>query len=283
MAPAIRAGGVAHPGSGAHNARPRIARALHPVSSIPALLRPRGILVLTAILVIGLGASAGFFRWAARDVAQGVLGELAARPSVPEEQVDLWLAYGEPQIHNRLVGLRFSSALPALVTHVSEPAAPGGAPTVYGVDLAGGRPARVERHGLRVVVTLGAPQELARAPLTGEAADRVPRAAAGIGPDAGRPFAQGVLEWALEPLIGALPRDIEGASLSVVLADEPFEPYVAGPSRPAPARGRGGATRLVLTLGVLLTLFLVLALAARHGRRAAAAQDLAALGRTPRP
>ncbi len=248
-----------------------------------ALLRPRGLLVLAAILVIGLGASAGFFRWAARDVAQGVLGELAARPSVPEEQLELWLAFGEPQIHNRLLGLRYSSALPALVTHVRAPDSPREPPTIFGVDLSGGRPARIERNGLRVEVTLGAPQALAPGPLTGEAADRVPRAAAGVGPGAGRPFAQGVLEWALEPLIEALPRDIEGASLVVVLADEPFGPFAADPGRPAVTPGRGAATRLIVTLGVLVALFVALAFAARRGRRASAAEDLAALGRVARP
>lgn len=238
-----------------------------------AFFRPRGLLVLAVLLVVGLGASAGIFRVAARDVAEGIIGELEARPSVPSEQLDLWLVYGEPQIHNRLQGLRFSPALPALLTHVVEPDLPGGEAAIYGIDLSGARPARIERRELVVEVRLGAPQLLARGPLLGEGAERVPRAAPGLGPDAGRPFAQGVLEWALEPLIEALPRDIEGASLAIVLADEAFPRPAAGPDPAGAGRRRSLAPVLLTTLGVLVGLFGALAFAARRGRREREAAD----------
>lgn len=239
--------------------------------SFPSFLRrPRGVLVVAILLLLGLGAGAGFFRYAARDVAEGVLGELAARPSVPAEQLELWLRYGEPQIQNRLMLLRYSAGLPALVTHVSEPDGPGQPPRIHGVDLAGPRPALVVRRDLRVEVRLGAPQLLVEGRLEGEAADRVPKAGPGTGPEAGRAFAQGVLEWALEPLAEALPRDIEGAELAIVIEAEPRAPWQPGRLESAPAKApRSPLVALVVTLATLLTLFLALILAARRGRRVA--------------
>ena len=231
---------------------------------------PRGLIVLGFLLLLGLGASAVFFRVAAKDVAEGIIGELEARPTVPEDQLDLWLRYGEPQIQNRLTLLRYSSGLPALVTHVTEPAAVGEPALVYGIDLRSQRPARVARVGLAVEVRVGAPQHLADGPLEGEAAGRVPRAAAGVGPDGGRAFATGVLEWALEPLITALPEDIVGAHLVVVVDDEPFVPPGIEAGLPElPSGTKRPAVAIPITVGVLVGLLGIIGLAAQRGRRAA--------------
>jgi hypothetical protein len=244
--------------------------------ALPTLIRPRGILVLGILLLLGLGASAGFFRWAAKDVSEGIIGELSARPSVPAEQLDLWLLYGEPQIQNRLTLLRYSSGLPALLTHVAEPEVPGQPARVYGIDLRSQRPARVSRAGLTVEVRVGAPQHLADGPLTGEGADRVPRAAAGLGADAGRPFAQGVIEWALAPLIGALPGDIAGAQLAVFVEDEPFIPPGIAAGMPASSpRARDPRLAMAVMVVTLLGLAVSLVLASRRGRRASRAEDRA--------
>lgn len=194
--------------------------------------RAPGLLVLFSIVAVGIGTGAALFRWRAKDVREGVIAELSAVPDDPEERVALWLRYGEPQIQSGLAHLRFSSAVPALVCFVRERA--GEAPEVYGVDLAGARPAVVRREGLRVIVTLPAPRVVWRGRLDGPNADRVPW----IGPDQPSPDAEAIarerVEWLFQGLAEAIGRDIPGASLAIE-----FEPAERASAPGGAAEGAG--------------------------------------------
>ena len=191
----------------------------------PASRRPSGFWLLVGVVVVGMGASAGLFRygWTKVEATEARNRETReAGPTGAMERLDLWLEFGEPQLQHRLTMLRFSSLHPGLITHtVVHPDAPA---EIWGVDLSGTHPARLERDGLELTAYLPEPRLLGHGVLTGMNADRVPAYAAGSEIPDPVARAHDLLEHFLgEFLRDGLGVDIEGAALRFE-----FEPRAAG-------------------------------------------------------
>jgi hypothetical protein len=184
--------------------------------------RPRGFAVLVTIVTVGMFASAGLYRWGwtlveAKDEEYSALRESA--PTDPMVRVDKWLIYSEPQIQNRLSKLRFSSLHPGLITH--RVTRGDEAAEIWGVDLSGSHPARIERDGLVVTIVLPQPRMLGHGELTGMNANLIPDYPAGAEiPDAEQ-RAQLLCEHFLGGLREAFETDIEGARLLFRFEDGP--------------------------------------------------------------
>jgi len=176
--------------------------------------RPNGFLVLVAVVGIGLLASAGLFRWGWTKVEAAEARNRQTRegaPADPSDRLDRWLIYGEPQLQNRLIHLRYSSLHPGLITHTVRHA--DGPSEIWGVDLSGSRPARLERDGLIVTAFLSEPRLLGHGVLTGMNADRIPYFEAGMEIPDPKKRAIDLCEHFLGKLRRALEKDIEGARL----------------------------------------------------------------------
>lgn len=182
--------------------------------------RPGGLIVLVAVVVVGLLSSAGLFRWGWTDVEAKQRELVAARDDAPKAaaaKLDQWLYYHEPRLQHRLTTLRFSSTHPGLITHtVEHESAPA---EIWGIDLSGSHPARLEREGLALTLVLSAPRMLGRGVLTGMNANRVPvYRADGEIPD---PRVRGLdlCEHFFAEFAAALAKDIEGATLDFRFED----------------------------------------------------------------
>lgn len=180
--------------------------------------RARGLFVLAALVILGVGVTAGYLQWKAPELSAIVAerrGAVAAAPRGPLERLEKWLVFGDAFVHERLVQMRYSSEHPWLVAFAVGEEREA---RFTGIDI-GAMPRALTRiEGLDVYVTLPAPVELGRAPLTGDRAPFVP-----LYPDSARaPDAAGarlrvqeLVEWALKDIARALARDIEGARLVV--------------------------------------------------------------------
>lgn len=184
--------------------------------------RARGLVALAALVVLGVGVTAGYLQWKAPDLLarrEAIAREVAASPSSPEGRLATWVLFGgDPQIHNRLQQMRFSEARPWLVTHAVGSAAAGGEVVFHGIDLAAMPKELVRQEGLALHLALPAPRELGRGPLEGEHASFVPvYASAELAPDATGAIARArdLVAYALGGLEKALGRDVPGATLEV--------------------------------------------------------------------
>lgn len=178
----------------------------------------RGLWVLAALVVLGVGVTAGYLQWKAPELSAIVAerrGAVAAAPHAPEQRLAKWLVFGDAFVHERLQQMRFSAEHPWLVAFAVGDERDA---SFTGIDL-GAMPKSLTRiDGLTVYVALPAPVELGRAPLVGDRAPFVP-----LYPDSSRaPDAAGararvqeLVEWALKDIARALSRDIDGARLLV--------------------------------------------------------------------
>src|SRR5689334_10964029 len=99
--------------------------------------RARGLLVMAALVVAGVGVTAGYLAWKAPEVGKIIADRkraIAEAPKTAEARLANWIVFGAPQIHHRLEIMRFSAEQPWLVTHA--------------VRVAGDDPERVEIHGI---------------------------------------------------------------------------------------------------------------------------------------
>jgi len=182
-------------------------------------VRARGLLVMSALVVLGVGVTAGYLQLAGPEVGEIIASrkrEIAAAPRSPEGRLAQWLVFGGPQIHHRLERMRFSADEPWLVTHaIGRSATTGGTVEIHGIDLAA-MPLEIARiDGSTVRVRLPLPGKLGVGPLRGEHALSVPIAASPeLAPD---PVGRAVflVRFALDGLAQALERDIEGAELVI--------------------------------------------------------------------
>lgn len=186
--------------------------------------RARGLFVMAALVIAGVGVTAGYLAWKAPEVGKIIADRkraIAEAPKTAEARLSNWIVFGAPQIHHRLEIMRFSAEQPWLVTHA--------------VRVAGDDPERVEIHGIdfsalprdvaridgtTIRVHLPRPTRLATGPLAGSNAALVPVAVdAASAPD---PIARAeyLVHFALDDLGKALERDIPGAKLSIEIGPE---------------------------------------------------------------
>ncbi len=184
------------------------------------LRRPPGLLVLLFVVFAGLGSGAYFYRMKAFEVRAGILKRLEAAPTDPDEQLSAWLEFGEPMIQHRLTQLGFGAGAPWLVTHTAD--GPEGR-EIWGILMEGPRPALFVRDGLTVQIQLPQPALLAHGVLQGDNADRIPHTPGGLSGPQAAARAQVLIEWFLERIMTALPEDIQGAQLKIVIGGAPVE------------------------------------------------------------
>jgi len=183
-------------------------------------LRPNGLAVLAGIVLLGLGAGAGYYHYKSPKLAAELEHTLAGAPSTPRGKLELWHRYGAPNIHHRLTDVaRFSAEMPWLITHaVASPA--GADPELWGIDCTALSRELSHLEGLTVVVELPRPRLLGRGKLVGDQADCVPvYGSAALVPDA-RARLEDLARFFLEDMPRALAQDIEGATLEIRVAPE---------------------------------------------------------------
>lgn len=176
--------------------------------------------MLLFVVFAGLGSGAYFYRMKAFEVRAGILKRLEAAPTDPDEQLSAWLEFGEPMIQHRLTQLGFGAGAPWLVTHTAD--GPEGR-EIWGILMEGPRPALFVRDGLTVQIQLSQPALLAHGVLQGDNADRIPHAPGGLSGPQAAARAQVLIEWFLERIMTALPEDIQGAQLKIVIGGAPSE------------------------------------------------------------
>lgn len=180
--------------------------------------RANGILVLIVLVVVGMGATSVLFHLRAPELYERMQRTRAETPKEGEPRVELWLEYGRPFIHARMVQLRYSSSQPWLVTHTIGADREHGEVEIWGVDLTDLSPESTSRDAMTVVLTLPRPRLLARGPFGHDGNDmarNVPHyATADAAPDA-QERARSMVSWALDRLTAALRRDIAGVQFEV--------------------------------------------------------------------
>lgn len=213
----------------AHNA------AVDPQQTPTAPRGPRrvsGLAVLLVLVVVGMGVTSVLFNLRAPQLYESMQKTRAEMPTAGEPRLDLWLVYGRPYFHARLVQLRYSSSQPWLVTHTLGGDRAREPVEVWGVDLARLTPEATSRDGMCVTLTLEPPRLLAREWFGrdgNDMANNVPHyASAQAAPDP-RDRASSIVNWALKRLIDPLERDIAGARFEVRFS-------AAEPTSGAPAR-----------------------------------------------
>jgi hypothetical protein len=87
--------------------------------------------------------------------------------------------------------------------------------------MEGPRPARFERKGRLLEINLPVPRILDHRTLAGDNADRVPHYPEGAPQGQPEKRAKELIEWFLQKIMKALPDDIEGASIEIVIAEAP--------------------------------------------------------------
>ncbi len=193
---------------------------------IPPVRSPqaRGLVVMAALVVAGVGVTAGYLAWKAPEVGKIIADRkraIAEAPKTAEARLANWIVFGAPQIHHRLEIMRFSAEQPWLVTHAVRVA--GDDPErveIHGIDLSDLPRDLAKVDGIRIRVHLPRPTLLATGPLTGGNAVAVPVAVdAASAPD---PIARAeyLVHFALDDLGKALERDIPGAKLSIEIGPE---------------------------------------------------------------
>lgn len=187
--------------------------------------QPPGLLVLFAVVLAGLGSGTVFYRTQATKVRAGVLKRLEAAPTDPEEQLTAWLEFGEPMIQHRLTQLSFGPRAPWLVTHTADTPDGNG---VWGISMEGPRPARFERDGTLLKIHLPAPKLLEHRVLSGDNADKVPHYVDGAPVGQAELRAKELIEWFLKKVISALPDDIDGAAIEIIIGEPSREATEGG-------------------------------------------------------
>lgn len=207
------------PSEGAHNA-PVDPQPIATTSREPR--RVSGILVLVVLVVVGMGVTSVLFNLRAPALYESMQRTRAEMPTEGEPRLDLWLVYGRPYFHARLIQLRYSSRQPWLVTHTLGGDREREPVEVWGVDLERLEPQATSRDGMCVTLTLEPPRLLARERFGhdgNDMANNVPHYAnAEAAPDP-RERAKSMVIWALKRLLDPLARDIEGASFEVRFTD----------------------------------------------------------------
>lgn len=183
-------------------------------------LRVNGVVVMVVLILLGLASGAVYYHWKAPDLIARLRAEKAELPVDGVGRLEHWMVYGAPMVHNRMSYLRISRQQPWLVTHMVEHA--GEAPEVWGLDFSELSPSITTQVGMQVRITLPATKMLARTELVGDNARGVPHYKAGDPIPDSDARAAALIERALRnpgDFIGALEKDIAGASLVVIVGN----------------------------------------------------------------
>jgi len=194
-------------------------------------VRPQGLLVLTALVVIGMGGGAVLYRNRAAKADEMIAAIHADAPSTPAGRLERWMTIGSVQAHHRLTKVaRFSEEMPWLVTHAVE--AEQGEPWIWGIMVDELPRDLMHQEELVAVLSLPAPRRLGRGSMAANGMAHVPLLrASDIGSEQGfDPSARLVelVDWFLERLGGALERDVEGARLEIRVVDKMGESAIGG-------------------------------------------------------
>jgi hypothetical protein len=202
------------------------------------------LVVLLVLVAVGMGVTSVLFQFLSPQLRERMGRARAEAPKSGEPRVDHWLGFGRGFVHQRLVQLHYSADEPWLVTHTIGPDRDAGVVDIWGVDLAGLSADATSREGMNIVLSLPAPRVLARGPFgaqraRNDKARNVPHfASLESAPDPAE-RARSMVLWALDRLIKALERDIEGARFQVRF-EPPGPAGAADGARPAPSRAGGG-------------------------------------------
>jgi hypothetical protein len=177
-----------------------------------------GLVFVIALVAVGLGATAGLYRWRASSLGEDFRRTRAEMPQDPEKKLELWLMYGGPFVAQRLEQMRYSREQPWLLTHTLGAQRNAAEQEIWGVDLTGLAPAWTAREGMEIVVTLPKPRKLGAGAISGDKALNVPHVSPGAAFDAEK-RARAIVLWSIEKLIGSLEKDNPGAKLVVRFAE----------------------------------------------------------------
>jgi hypothetical protein len=188
-----------------------------------------GLLLLGSLVLAGLAAGAGLYRYKQPQAVAALEAELAAAPTSAEGLLQLWHEITAPQIHALIAATRISAQQPWLVTHQVRPPGERRA-RVYGIDVDALAPELSRVEGLRVRIGLPSPRFLAETVLVGDNARDVPSFADELdGPQAlGR--LRTIVDHLFGSMAGALAQEerLGGASLELWVEGEP-EPWPIEP------------------------------------------------------
>lgn len=201
-----------------------------PTTSTNPFRRMSGLPILVALVGAGMLLPA-FLQWKVPQLETKREELLGSAPTDPEGKLALWFRFGQAQIHQALMGARFSGAQPWYVSYVRETEGPAQPPEVWGLDLGGLDPGDVEAtkavmdelirlDGLEVRLVLPEPTLLAETDLSGRKVQGIPRFAAGEdldGADLTRRRLEGY--YFFSKLAAALARDVPGATFVVQVGD----------------------------------------------------------------
>ena len=191
--------------------------------SAPRYRRANGLLILGLVVAVGMLSGAVPFQAKAPGIKAGIVADLKVNEErmsevqTPEQRLAAWLDFGVPQIHNRLRMLAFSPSMPFLVTHAVETS--GGLHELWGIDFRDPDSVRVEAEGMVIRVHVPEPVNLGLGRLEGDNAERVPVYPAGGGPESPRERVLELTEWFLGGMAKAVARDIQGASLEILVGE----------------------------------------------------------------
>lgn len=200
----------------------------------------RGLLAVLALVVVGIAFGSQF--WKADELLETrrrIEEAIASAPTDREGQLEVWVTYANPQIHNCLLQMRLTPERPWLVTHAVR--RPGEDEVEFhGIDLTWIPKRLAVRDGLVARVRLPLPTAVGRGPLTGEMARYVQVFGEGMRvPDPAERLRFLVLR-AFGELPAGLGRDLSFASFEVEVGTETSWEEL-GHVRPAePSGGRPG-------------------------------------------
>jgi len=191
---------------------------MHSASAERRGVRPGGLSVMAALVLLGLASGAAYYHWRVPAAQAELEAEIASAPSTAEGLLQRWHEIGSNEIHHRLTQVaRFSDQTPWIVTHAVRDI-PGGDPMIWGVDTRQ-LPLRLSHlDGMTVVVDLPAPIPLGHGRLTGDRSAYVPVFAPGEPVPDPRERLRDLARWFLGDLPEALSKDIEGARLEIRVA-----------------------------------------------------------------
>jgi hypothetical protein len=179
-------------------------------------MRLPGLVVLTLLVLLGLGGGAALYQWQRPRSRARAEEVIAGAPLDPETRLESWIEYIGSQIQNLFYQYRVSAEQPWLVSHTVGRLTGDGAPEVWGIPMRADRHPVCVREGMSVVVLVEEPRLLARATLSGSIVSWIPDYPPGVEVDAEEQL-RALLGRILEKTESGLAKDIPGTRIVVRL------------------------------------------------------------------